>query len=164
MPLATPAVAPRGNLKLRPSCRPPGCVHLARRLPFPELLERVMRGVEKGVVERSVQTSATSCSATLPKATLDSGLEVFNYVGQGRPADRLWAACRGLVLHPASGSVVATPFVRFGEMWQEGEAEGEEVAEEEEDEVWLQSELLTATMVGTAVQGARAAPKNLLFE
>ncbi len=80
--------------------------HPARTIPFPELLGRVMQGVEAGIVERSVD--------------VDSGLEIFNYVGSAEPGDPALSACRGLVLHPARGCVVATPFVRFGDVSQEG--------------------------------------------
>jgi hypothetical protein len=77
-------------------------VHPARSLPFEELRSSVMERVEAGEVERWVDEA--------------SGLEVFSYTGAPAVGDRVAAMRRGLVLHPPSGSVVATPFVRFSEL------------------------------------------------
>lgn len=75
---------------------------LARSIPFTALHTRVLAGVAEGAVE--VWQDATS------------GLQVFNYKQPGAPKDPIWACCRGLVLHPGSETVVATPLQRFTEL------------------------------------------------
>ena len=60
-----------------------------------------MGEVSAGAVERTVDSS--------------TGLEIFCYImAQGAPLSEVAAMCRGLVLHPPSANVVATPFVHFG--------------------------------------------------
>jgi hypothetical protein len=76
-------------------------VHPARTMPFNELYAAVQAEVEAGTVH---------CTAEP-----DSGLQIFCYdLSLGPPSSSTSAMCRGLVLHPASSSRVATPFVRFG--------------------------------------------------
>lgn len=83
--------------------------HPASLLPFDQLLEAVMAEVAPGLVERTVDGA--------------TGLEVFCYRQElGPPRSATAAMCRGLVLHPASGSVVAMPFVRFAELGAEAAA------------------------------------------
>jgi hypothetical protein len=76
--------------------------HPARGLPFQELQACIMERVEAGAVERWVEEG--------------SGLEVFSYTGSAAGDPAVAAMCRGLVLHPPSSTVVATPFVRFTEL------------------------------------------------
>jgi transcriptional regulator of met regulon len=76
-------------------------LHPARSMPFDQLYAAVQAEVAAGNVR----------CITDP----DSGLEVFCYdMNIGPPSSSSAAMCRGLVLHPASSSVVATPFARFG--------------------------------------------------
>jgi hypothetical protein len=76
--------------------------HPARQVPFQQLHASVMELVAAGAVERTVDPG--------------TGLEVYCYNMALGPATCPAAAmCRGLVLHPASSTVVATPFVRFDE-------------------------------------------------
>jgi hypothetical protein len=76
-------------------------VHPARTMPFDELYAAVQAEVEAHTVH------CTTDSA--------SGLEIYCYdLSSGPPSSSTAAMCRGLVLHPASSSVVATPFARFG--------------------------------------------------
>ena len=42
-----------------------------------------------------------------------TGLHVFSYNTKAAVHDRWAGMCRGLVLHPSSSSIVATPFARF---------------------------------------------------
>ncbi|GLC36991.1 hypothetical protein PLESTM_000526200 [Pleodorina starrii] len=79
----------------------PRALHLARVMPYDELYGQVMAAVQAGSVERSVDVGTR--------------LEVFNYRPSAPPGP-VEALCRGLVLHPPSASVVATPFVKFGEV------------------------------------------------
>jgi len=75
-------------------------LHPARAVPFDELYADIQAAVTAGAVEVSVDDA--------------SGLEVFCYnMAHGAPSNLVAAMCRGLVLHPGSKSVVATPFVRF---------------------------------------------------
>lgn len=75
-------------------------LHPARAIPFDELYADLQAAVSAGVVEVSVDDK--------------SGLEVFCYnMAHDAPNSLVAAMCRGLVLHPGSKSVVATPFVRF---------------------------------------------------
>jgi hypothetical protein len=76
-------------------------VHPARTMPFDELYAAVQAEVRAGTVHCTTDA--------------DSGLQIFCYdLSLGPPSSSTAAMCRGLVLHPASSSVVATPFVRFG--------------------------------------------------
>eukprot|EP00798_Chlamydomonas_sp_ICE-L_P029719 gene29719-5154_t len=77
--------------------------HPARLLPFEQLHSMVLEMVESGAVERSVDA--------------DSQLEILSYSQSlGPPQSEAAAMFRGLVLHKPSQMVVATPFVRFGEL------------------------------------------------
>jgi hypothetical protein len=93
---AAAAPAPGGSISAHQQ-------HPASLLPFEQLLEAVMGEVAAALVERTVDSA--------------TGLEVFCYRQElGPPRSTTAAMCRGLVLHPASGSVVAMPFVRFAEL------------------------------------------------
>lgn len=76
-------------------------VHPARSMPYNQLYAAVQAEVAAGTVHRTTDP--------------DSGLEVFCYdLSTGPPSSSTAVMCRGMVLHPASSSVVATPFARFG--------------------------------------------------
>jgi hypothetical protein len=79
--------------------------HPARSMPFDELYAAVQAAVAAGKVE-----------CTCDEA---SGLEVYCYNMSEPPRSLTAALCRGLVLHPDSKAVVATPFVRFDDLKQE---------------------------------------------
>lgn len=99
-----------GTTLVAPPALLSSCKHPVRQAPFAEVHAAVMEEVVAGRVERWVEPEG-------------SGLEVFCYRQElGPPRGPISAMCRGLVLHLPSGTVVATPFVRFGER---GEAEGE---------------------------------------
>ncbi|PNH03221.1 hypothetical protein TSOC_010756 [Tetrabaena socialis] len=83
--------------------------HPARLLPYEELCDKVSAAVAAGTVERWVDAA--------------TGLEVFNYTRLSATLDPVERMCRGLVLHPPSRTVVATPFARFGEL-EAGEQQG----------------------------------------
>lgn len=89
--------AATASLQASPPQQPP---HPARQLPFGELQGLVEAAVACGTVERSVDAA--------------TGLHVYNYRA-GAPEGPAESICRGLVLHPASHTVVATPFLRFNE-------------------------------------------------
>jgi hypothetical protein len=82
-----------------------GRQHPARSMPFDELYAAVQAAVAAGEVE---------CTADET-----SGLEVYCYNMSEPPRSLTAALCRGLVLHPDSKTVVATPFVRFDDLKQE---------------------------------------------
>eukprot|EP00983_Pelagomonas_calceolata_P092485 1157669-Pelagomonas_calceolata.AAC.5 len=82
-------------------------------------------GVSDDAVERTVDTA--------------TGLYIFNYKLSTPPANPVWAACRGLVLHPESRRVVAMPISRFGE---------------------LQDDLRGTAAVATSVAAHGAAPRE----
>lgn len=98
---AGPAGGPAGGTAAPPAAsRSSQPQHPARLQPFARLYEDVMAEVEAGTVERWVESASV--------------LEVFSYRQElGPPGSPVAALCRGLVLHPASQTVVATPFVRF---------------------------------------------------
>jgi hypothetical protein len=76
-------------------------VHPAKTMPFDELYAAVQAEVEAGTVHCTTDPA--------------SGLQIFCYdLSLGPPSSSTAAMCRGLVLHPASSSVVVTPFARFG--------------------------------------------------
>eukprot|EP00798_Chlamydomonas_sp_ICE-L_P031635 gene31635-6829_t len=75
----------------------------ARLQPFEQLYSTVLELVDSGAVECTVDA--------------DSELEILSYTQSiGPPQSEGAAMCRGLVLHVPSQTVVATPFVRFGEL------------------------------------------------
>ncbi|KAG2502098.1 hypothetical protein HYH03_000590 [Edaphochlamys debaryana] len=74
----------------------PPPVHPARAMPYDDLYGSVMAAVEAGGVQRSMDPG--------------SGLELFSCRTPGSPPSPAEALCRGLVLHPPSRTVVATPF------------------------------------------------------
>ncbi|KAL4424357.1 hypothetical protein ABPG75_001658 [Micractinium tetrahymenae] len=79
--------------------------HPARSMPFAALLAAVSAEVEAGTVELTVDST--------------SGLHIYCYrQSLGPPRSAVAAMCRGLVLHPASHTVVASPFTRFDELGQ----------------------------------------------
>ncbi|KAG1670820.1 hypothetical protein FOA52_003411 [Chlamydomonas sp. UWO 241] len=83
---------------------PAGTVLDAWELPFAELYASILQQVQAGTVERTFDAG--------------TGLEIFNYVQgpcEGAAGD-VMALCRGLVLHPPSCTMVATPFVRLFEL------------------------------------------------
>ncbi|KAJ9532820.1 hypothetical protein QJQ45_010939 [Haematococcus lacustris] len=74
--------------------------HPARLLPFSQLYALALAAVQCGSVEVSSDP--------------DTGLQVFNYLAAASPGSSQAAQlCRGLVLHPDSQTLVATPFPRF---------------------------------------------------
>ncbi|KAJ9532465.1 hypothetical protein QJQ45_010515 [Haematococcus lacustris] len=74
--------------------------HPARLLPFPQLHALALAAVQCGSVEVSSDP--------------DTGLQVFNYLPVASPgSSQAEQLCRGLVLHPDSQTLVATPFTRF---------------------------------------------------
>jgi hypothetical protein len=76
-------------------------MHPARSMPFDQLYAAVQAEVTAGTAHCTTDTQ--------------SGLQVFCYdLSSGPPTSSTAAMCRGLVLHPASSSIVATPFARFG--------------------------------------------------
>ncbi|KAJ9533913.1 hypothetical protein QJQ45_027002 [Haematococcus lacustris] len=78
----------------------PPSPHPARLLPFPQLYALALAAVQCGSVEVSNDP--------------DTGLQVFNYLAAASPGSSQAAQlCRGLVLHPDSQTLVATPFTRF---------------------------------------------------
>jgi hypothetical protein len=76
--------------------------HPARSVPFQQLYTAVSEAVADGSVERNVDPT--------------SGLEVYCYRLSQPSSSAVAAMCRGLVLHPGSETVVATPFVRFNHL------------------------------------------------
>ncbi|KAJ9532486.1 hypothetical protein QJQ45_010552 [Haematococcus lacustris] len=78
----------------------PTSPHPARLLPFPQLHSLALTAVQCGSVEVSSDP--------------DTGLQVFNYLAAASPcSSQAEQLCRGLVLHPDSQTLVATPFPRF---------------------------------------------------
>ncbi|KAJ9504850.1 hypothetical protein QJQ45_030446 [Haematococcus lacustris] len=74
--------------------------HPARLLPFSQLYALALAAVQCGSVEVSSDP--------------DTGLQVFNYLAAASPgSSQAEQLCRGLVLHPDSQTLVATPFPRF---------------------------------------------------
>ncbi|KAJ9532467.1 hypothetical protein QJQ45_010509 [Haematococcus lacustris] len=74
--------------------------HPARLLPFSQLHALALAAVQCGSVEVSSDP--------------DTGLQVFNYLAAASPgSSQAGQLCRGLVLHPDSQTLVATPFRRF---------------------------------------------------
>ena len=85
--------------------KPSVFTHPARLMPFAEVYFRANEAVKDGTVEKWVDPAG-------------SGIEIFNYISAENDVDTLGSTvaqnmCRGLVLHPKSSSVLATPFVRF---------------------------------------------------
>ncbi|PNW75381.1 hypothetical protein CHLRE_12g524850v5, partial [Chlamydomonas reinhardtii] len=78
--------------------------HPARTQRFADVHSQVLEQVAAGVVERWEDPAG-------------SGLEVYSYRQnrEAATAGPVAAMCRGLILHPPSESVVATPFARFGD-------------------------------------------------
>ena len=79
-------------------------VHPARVLPFDEIYARANAAVARGTVEKCTDA--------------DTGIEIFNYTRNSSEdvdmaPDDAEKLCRGLVLHPTTHTVLATPFVRF---------------------------------------------------
>ncbi|KAL6750543.1 hypothetical protein V8C86DRAFT_844345 [Haematococcus lacustris] len=78
----------------------PTSPHPARLLPFPQLHALALAAVQCGSVEVSSDP--------------DTGLQVFNYLAAANPgSSQAEQLCRGLVVHPDSQTLVATPFPRF---------------------------------------------------
>ncbi|KXZ47387.1 hypothetical protein GPECTOR_35g825 [Gonium pectorale] len=77
--------------------------HPARGMEYGDLYDKVLAAVAAGDVERAVDSVDPG-----------SGLEIFNY-REGAPLGGVEGLCRGLVLHPPSRTVVATPFTKFAE-------------------------------------------------
>ena len=75
--------------------------HPAREVSFEQLQAQVAAEVAAGHVERWVHSA--------------SGLEVYCYLQEAGVPSGVAAWCRGLVLHPPSTTLVATPWVRFGD-------------------------------------------------
>ena len=83
---------------------PPLFVHPARLLPFEEIYARANAALSRGTVEQW--------------SDADTGIEIFNYTRNSKEdvnmaPDDAEIMCRGLVLHPMTRTVLATPFVRF---------------------------------------------------
>lgn len=60
-------------------------------------------------------SAAATAATTGTHSAASSGSSSSGSAGGGVPQHPIAALCRGLVLHPASKTVVATPFVRFGD-------------------------------------------------
>ena len=85
--------------------KPFAFTHPARLMPFAEVYSRANEAVEGGTVEKWLDPAG-------------SGIEIFNYITCAENDDAFESTsaqnmCRGLVLHPKSSFVLATPFVRF---------------------------------------------------
>lgn len=144
------ATAPSSAAPLGPPSPPPPdaartrLVHPARAMAFDDLLTRVRGVVEAGVVEEWEEPATGLAfysykAPAAPTAALQAAPDASSVAPAGNTgADQEAAAaaaaaagglieivgmCRGLVLHPPTRTVVATPFVKFHEI-QGGEGEG----------------------------------------
>ncbi|KAL6751450.1 hypothetical protein V8C86DRAFT_1833675, partial [Haematococcus lacustris] len=62
----------------------------------------------------SLALAAVQCGSVEVSSDPDTGLQVFNYLAAASPgSSQAEQLCRGLVLHPHSQTLVATPFTRF---------------------------------------------------